>query len=70
MTLTVKQKPADKPVGLFRVYCGNKAVAAVVIDVVRLQFGLSPSDDEIRAAVMEVSPAIGADLQTAVNRLD
>lgn len=58
-TLTVRQKPADKPVGLFRVYMGRKPVAAVVITTVQLHFGLRPSDADIRSAVQQVTPALG-----------
>lgn len=69
MTLTVKQKPADKAVYLYRIYCGNKAVGAIVLPVFRGQFDLAPTDDEVRAAAAECSPSIGDVNNASVKRV-
>lgn len=69
MTLTVKQKPADKAVYLYRIYCGNKAVGAIVLPAFRGEFDLTPTDDEVRAAVAECSPSIGSVANAVVKRV-
>lgn len=69
-TLTVKQKPADKAVYLYRIYCGRKTVGAIVLPTFRGQFGIVPTDDEVRSAVSECSPSIGDVSGAVVKRVD
>jgi len=69
-TLTVKQKPADKPVSLFRIYSAGKAVAALVLPNFRAAMGMLPTDDEIRAAVKQCSPSVAVNDQTVVKWAD